>query len=569
MQQNTFVAKELALIDVFSDKFLFEMPSHQRPYAWETDQADVLLSDLENAVVNREDAYFLGSIVLIKTGDDDSTQHLVIDGQQRLATLTILLCVLRELSDKNTADEIDKYVRQQGSSIAGTRDRFRLTLRERDKNFFRKKVQDTNSLEDFIHEGVEYSAPDSWKRIFENSKSLWESLEQKSVEMRKSLATFIIQHCYLVVVTASDRTSAHRIFSVLNARGLNLEPTDLLKADVLGAIFPRDKEPEYMQKWEDIEEELGREEFRNLFSHLYVIYKRDRHHRGLAEAFNEDVLSLEENKLDSIRFIDEVLEPYSDGYQIVSNAMYKSVDNAAEVNLYLQYLGWIDNRDWIPTVMAFHHRYRNDSAAILQFLKDFDRLAYGLFILRTRRDPRISRYSRILKAIRAGDELSADARGPLALTSLEKRDILRKLDDESIYQNPPGRFTRPLLARLSNAMADVPRPIPEFNRVTVEHVLPQNPAKDSEWIKAFRDKEKREEWTHKLANLVLLSRRKNTRAQNYDFKRKKTEYFQQGGTRSEFALTAGVVNELEWKPSVLQRRQRYLINILKEEWRLG
>lgn len=568
MQQDSFKASDLAIIDVFSDKYLFEMPPHQRPYAWETDQADQLLGDLDNAVFNGEDAYFLGSIVLIQGGGDDPSVHQVIDGQQRLATLTILLAVLRELSDEKTANEINVYIKQEGSSIAGTRDRYRLTLRERDRDFFQKNVQDAGKLEDFIYEGVEHDVPDSLKRIFENAKSLWETLERMSVERRNALATFIIQRCYLVVVTASDRISAHRIFSVLNARGLNLEPTDLLKADILDAIEPRDKELEYRDKWEDIEEELGREEFRTLFNHLYVIFEKDRHHRNLAEAFKEDVLDSEDYELDSVSFIDDVLGPFSDGYQIVANASYKSADHAADVNLYLQYLGWIDNRDWIPPVMAFHHSNKSDSAAFLRFLKDFDRLAYGLFILRVRRDPRINRYSNILKAIKAGNELSADAGGPLALTSIEKRDILRKLD-ESLYQSPPGRFTRPLLGRLSNALADVPRPIPEFNRVTVEHVLPQNPADESDWIKLFPSAEAREEWTHKLANLVLLSRRKNAQAQNYDFNRKKTEYFRRGGTLPEFALTTGVIEEPEWKPNVLKRRQRYLLDVLKREWRLG
>src|ERR1700690_2030998 len=96
----TIEAKEYPIKDVFNDKFIFEIPSYQRPYAWTTTQAGELFDDLsdylENIPVNGEQKppYFLGSIVLIKATDLPSAQ--VVDGQQRLTTLTILLAAIRE-----------------------------------------------------------------------------------------------------------------------------------------------------------------------------------------------------------------------------------------------------------------------------------------------------------------------------------------------------------------------------------------------------------------------------------------------------------------------------------------
>ncbi len=562
MQQKTFEAQELQITTVFGRGFLFEIPPYQRPYAWTTEEADELLRDTMVAMDNNEEAYFLGSVVLIR--DSESSVCQIIDGQQRLATLTILFCVLRELSsDSRVARSLDQHVKVEGDILAGIEDGYRLTLRNRDKVFFQDNVQDSGKLEDFIHREVEHPLErESQQRIFENAKSLWENLEQQSVERRNALSTYITQKCYLVVVTASDTTSAHRIFSVLNARGMNLDATDILKAEILGYV-PEDREVEYTRKWEDLEDELGRDEFGSLFAHLYVIYNKNRHHRELSEAFRMDVL--EKNEVGGMPFVDNVLEPYADAYQAVSKAIYESADNANDVNLYLQYLSWIDNTDWIPPVMAFYHQHRSDSDAMLRFLKDFDRLAYGLFILRFRRDPRVNRYAKVLDAIETGSELSAVAGGPLALTAQEKRDILRTLDGR-IYQKQTWRFTTPLLARLSNAMADTP--ISDFEKATVEHVLPQNPPQDSEWLEIFSDDDERGDWTHRLANLVLLSHKKNARAQNHDFTRKKTEYFSRYGIPS-FALTTQVIEKLEWTPSVLQRRQEFLLDVLKEEWRLG
>ena len=91
-------AKEQSLVKVFSDDYFFEIPLYQRPYAWTTEEVDELLDDLIDAMDrDSESPYFLGNVVLIKS-DGDATSE-VVDGQQRLTTLTMLLCVLRDIAD--------------------------------------------------------------------------------------------------------------------------------------------------------------------------------------------------------------------------------------------------------------------------------------------------------------------------------------------------------------------------------------------------------------------------------------------------------------------------------------
>ena len=102
---ETIEAKELQLVSIFSDNYRFEIPDYQRPYAWTTEQTGALLDDLLHAIGNVESVseaapYFLGSIVTIKNGIQPQAQ--IVDGQQRLTTLTILLCVLRELASSDS-----------------------------------------------------------------------------------------------------------------------------------------------------------------------------------------------------------------------------------------------------------------------------------------------------------------------------------------------------------------------------------------------------------------------------------------------------------------------------------
>lgn len=106
-----------------------------------------------------------------------------------------------------------------------------------------------------------------------------------------------------------------------------------------------------------------------------------------------------------------------------------------------------------------------------------------------------------------------------------------------------------------------------FPIISVEHVLPQQPPKESKWLEWWPDDEERAEYLHRLGNLALLSRRKNSQAKNYEFKKKKERYFKRGGV-SPFPLTTQVLNEREWTPKVVKQRQEQLMNKLKEIWDL-
>ena len=554
----TIEARELRLMDVFADKYIFRIPPYQRPYAWTTEQTGELLDDLLYAMrrteqVDEASPYFLGSIVIIKENEYSSAE--VVDGQQRLTTLTILLCVLRELSDDKTKRDLDQFIRQEGNELKGTKDVFRVTLRERDRDFFQKNVQTFGQLQDFLETDTT-NRLDSQQRVFENTKHLWQELLKCTSEERDRLAKFISQRCYLVIVSTSDQSSAYRIFSVMNDRGLDLSPTDILKAEIIGSMDDSIR-PKYTEAWEDIEEDIGRDDFRDLFAHIRMIWMKDKARGELSEEFRDGVLNRVKNK----NFVDEVLTPFADAYKRVTRVDDKSEGDTKRANLYLEYLGRLDNFDWIPPAMAFFNKAPNIMDA-LRFVRALERLAYGMLIMRKNINERINRYVRVLEAIENDEELFGDL-GPFEFSSDEKKEILRVLDGP-IYSLP--RVPRPLLLRVDSLLADVGARY-DYPTISIEHVLPVSPSPDSEWVTRFPDEEEREQWTHRLGNLVLLSRRKNSQAQNYDFERKKSKYFQSGV--APFALTTEVVNESEWTLAVLEQRQKRLIDCLRSEWRLG
>src|SRR3984957_4499784 len=248
---QTLVAHEQPIQKIFGDDYVFSIPDYQRPYAWTPEQARELIDDLLGFIevnpgpVAEMPSYFLGSIVLIK---GDSPEADVVDGQQRLTTLTLLLAAIRANIEVKLRGNITKRLYEEGDPLTGTTDRFRLTLRERDSEFFQQYVQKESGFGDLLK--LETALTDSRVNLRDNARLFQHRIATLSENQRIELASFILQRCYIVVVASSDETSAFRIFAVLNSRGLDLTATDILKAKLIGAI-PEPLRDTYTAKWED------------------------------------------------------------------------------------------------------------------------------------------------------------------------------------------------------------------------------------------------------------------------------------------------------------------------------
>lgn len=563
--RETITAHEAPVVNIFNDKYRFVIPPYQRPYAWTTDQAGELLDDVLYAVRTIDDMkkvtdaspYFLGSVVIIKESNGEPRAEIV-DGQQRITTLTILFCALRELATEDRARRLHKRVQEDSDPFAGVTGSFRLTVRGRDSEFFQSNLQEEGKLRALV-ESTPANLPDSQQRMFENAKHLWGQLQPLDDRRRDILAAFLVQCCLLVVVAASDHVSAYRIFSVMNDRGLDLSPTDILKADIIGPMDPG-AQIKYTDRWESLEEEVGRDGFRDLFAHIRMIHIKSKMRGTLQQEFQKEILKQKENAV----FMDEVLAPYAEAYGVITRSCYEGAAGADKVNKYLRHLNRLDNFDWIPPAMAFFKKSPGNAGSLARFVCDLERLAYGLFLIRADVNIRLNRYAEVLRAIEENDDLYAEA-SPLQLSHEEKTDVLNALDGQIYDQSRVSRVGMPLLLRLDSVL-DAGGATYDHRIVTIEHVLPQHPSASSEWMITFSEDERRE-WTGKLANLVLLPRYKNSQAQNYDFERKKNEYFDRNGVAS-FALTMQVLRESKWTPTVLEQRQEQLIGDLGKDWRL-
>lgn len=555
---KTLEAHDKLLKEIFSDNYQFEIPDYQRPYAWTTEQAEELFDDLR-AAVQDDKQYFLGSIVLIKKDRDAKAQ--VVDGQQRLSTLTILFAALRAMIPDQSA-KITRLLYNEGWDIVEETNQYRLRAREEDADFFRTYIQETGGI--LRLRDLAENLKDSRLRYKENATLLLQKIEALGEAERTDLLKFLVSNCSLVVVSTPDLDAAYRIFSVLNNRGLDLAPIDILKAQVLGAIRTQKGEAAshtYSRTWSRLESQLGRDAFGELFAHIRAIYAKKKQQATLVKEFEQYVTDY----ATPTALVDNVIAPYAEIWDFIRDNDFAATEHAETVNHYLESLNRIEFKDWVPPALVYFKRYRQKPALLAGFIQGLERLTYFLLVTRAGINERIDIYAELTRQIEATDnETAMPAR--LALSDSEQREFIAALDGNIYRKLPKGRM--PLMLKLESLCSDGSKK-QEYKHLSLEHVLPQTPAENSTWLEWFPEAESRESWTHRLANLVPLHLRKNPAASNYDFDHKKNVYFiGKEGKSSPFILTNEVRGESAWKPEVLEARQQRLLAKLTDHWAL-
>ena len=563
---KTLEAHDKLIREIFEGSYQFEIPDYQRPYAWTTGQATELFDDLYSAMQDARvsgsgSQYFLGSIVLIKNDRDPKSS--VVDGQQRLTTLTMLFAVLRTVMP-DAADDITDFLYKKGKFSLGEKNEYRLTAREEDADFFRTHIQEPGGIAQLVASTDKLE--DSRLRYRENATLLLEKAKALSPDDRNALWKFLANDCSLVVISTPDLEAAYRIFSVLNNRGLDLAPIDILKAEVLGSIRRMGGEDEartYSKKWSEIESRLGRDAFGELFGHIRSIYAKQKQRATLVKEFKERVTEYKT----PIDLVDKVIDPYAEVWDFVRNADFEVTEYAEKINEYLSWLNRVDFKDWVPPALLYSKRFRQRPKLLAEFFKALERLTYFLLVTKVGINERIEIYAALTKEIEP-DAFTGDlaALTTLTLSDAQKRKFVKALDGNVYDDLPKARMA--LVLRLESLRRDDGGAQLQ-DAVSLEHVLPQTPPDGSDWIKWFPDKDERDYWMHRLANLVPLDRKKNSSARNRDFAKKKKVYSEGKGTVSPFVLTREVWEKNEWTSTLLAERQKRLVGFLKDHWNLA
>jgi len=561
-----FSAEALPLAGFLRDALVFCIPSYQREYTWGTREAGRLLDDVQTRIAAGDKdwtepagpAYFLGGIVLVRldgnqTTSAESETFEIIDGQQRLVTLTILLAVLRDLA---TVDgDLDEAARLHGFIAApdGAGAPFRLVLRPAGDGFFRTYVQTPGGC---LLAPDDEELSDCKTCVLDNRTLYLNELGQLSASERRLVGDYLINQCWLVRVITDNVDSAFDIFTVLNFAGKPLTRSEILRARLLGAIASPEREVLNAQ-WAGLQKRLGGKVVDDLFSHIRTIFGRS------TETVVEGNMAIAAERGGPAAYLREIFFPYAAHFERIRNAGDENRVEFAAIRPSLVYLGWLRHGEWIAPAMKWLATHGVAHRKTPAFFSALDRLSFALLLLGSGRAKRLERYRRLLNDIDS-DRVFDGGSGALRLSSGEQANVLFNVSRDMHGRNK--QVCRLLLLRLDDALGDRLTCNPPMN-ITIEHVLPHRPSRQGYWLEKFPDPDARDLARRRLANLVLVSKVRNDQARNKAFAEKK-EICLPGGAPGRFALTNYLLECEDWTPEVIARREDELMAILKQMWDL-
>ncbi len=553
--------------DLFSSPFHFTVPCYQRPYSWTTKEAAQLLEDVHSAVGDNEDPdtgdpdYFLGTILLKSAAGGDLPRSRerepqffeIVDGQQRLVTLAILIAVLRDLEKERWlwgGNKLDQLISADSAATKVGDTQYRVELSGREQSFLRTHVQPRGACGETPT--LQASSP-AEERLFAVREYFVSELTTVGAAERKRLTTYLCDRCHFVAVLARDIDRAHRLFTVLNDRGRALLRNDILKAELLNGIRP-ERQDHALTLWADAADSLG-PNFEIFFSHLARI-----HGRGDTKIISS-VRQIISKSGGAEAFLDNVFAPLARAYHCVCSADDVELTIDAEARRYLIYLGRLSEGDWAPAAILALSKYQDDPARAKLLLKEIDRLAHLLRLLRASTGKRIRRFATVIDVINS-DSPIVPGEGPFRISREETRNIGYHL--KNLYRRDQG-VCKLLLLRLSDEISRS-MTVLDPRDYSVEHILPMRPGASSEWRRWFPDTEEREICTESLGNLVPVTPRQNDRARNQDFSRKQEIYRGSIDDPPVLAITRDAIEAEVWTASEIATREAKLFGLIRDIW---
>lgn len=579
---NEIICEKNFIKDIF--KRWYRVPEYQRPYVWEIEQVETLLEDTTTAFrLNKDSQYFLGSTVLKineKTSDNlNYEEYELLDGQQRLTTIFLMLAVIRDSTDnKHIRDLCRTAIFQEQNDFDNQPERVRIIFDIRDevKSFIDEYVKLDDATKNL--NALKVCANNKHEDIsVRNMAAAIITLQKFLLEIKQSgefenYFKFFWNKVLLVCVATKKFDDAFQLFTVLNDRGLKLRNSDILKATNLHEIKNEADRKKYASDWEDMEKYFG-DDFDRFLSYVRTILVKRKADMTLLKEFEENIYSGKIYDRAAKQYIARapLLKKGTDTFKYIDNVfdIYRKISELRDVNWSFEAVNYLtlmtvglEADYWMAAVLSFCQKFGFDTTTeydnFCRFLKLLDKKVSADWICSQTPTTRIENVNSVIKSIEATD--TADKLFSSAIFDIKFKD-LEPILQADVYRK---RYSKHLMLKLDLLYHGNSTQFQLPTTVSIEHILPQNPPPNSQWLKDFSDTE-RENWTDKLGNLILISRRKNSSLGNRDFAEKKKRYFTKN--IELFSNSVRIIGTYDkWTPTELNQNHLEVLNKLLETY---
>lgn len=532
-----------------------EVPEWQRSYSWTTEEIEEFWQDLiafdarypDHNIIGEE--YFLGSTVLVTGG----ATHLLLDGQQRLATATILLSVLREARrdySANAATRLQNKYISDFDDATGTTTQV-LTLNVYDRDFFRAEIQDeprdlpvqvtpTLKSHSLIRKAREYFAG----RVRDESEGRGGG--KTAFDWNLRIQRVLCDHMSVVAVTSTDEDNAAAVFETLNDRGIGLSTPDLLRNLLLRRAPDDTTRARIVAAWQTVLAINDEASVEDLLRHYWVSHRGDVKARKLYREIKDTILDEDIDSLGMSLDLAETAPLYRD--------IVRAREEDPELRRLLEGIRALGAKVLYPALLSGYAVADGDEAK-----EKLRALASALTALFVRYNVIGGRETTVMEstvyevAAKLREEADFDAAlSTLADLAPDAEAFIARFQRASINRIATARY---LLREIEHAKRRTQEVAVEgTDRVHVEHIYPQTPA-GPKWPN-------HQQVLNRLGNLTLLGKRLNLIIKNGDFATKKAD----GYAGSDIVMTQDLLALDTWDPAAIEARQRELSKWVFDIW---
>ncbi len=552
--QEPFKPLSLSIRELFGNAdSLYKIPQYQRPYKWQDEQVDRLWDDIYEAYQSGEENYFLGSVITAKPREDERSAYVdVVDGQQRLTTLMILFCVVRDLypglNDDKEEDPLAVDINTINTSITlhGKSKRLKLYTHRQHQSDFETLILngDTKRLSKPYKYQIRTDEEPKYK--FMNTAAIFTGkLEALGEEKVADFIDYLFNKVMIIRIDCMNRGFAIKLFQVLNDRGMDLTAADLIKSFLIEKLYSRYKddndtakikEEQFIADWREMEQTVKSSDVS--MNDLFIIYEYYLLGYNPRRSLYDELQDAFEHR-DPNDVINDI--------KLFAETYLKDICESQDTVLFsFWYIRW--NMYWKSILLtALHTKYPQYDELKLQL-----RRFYYLYWIAGKTLSQIKQTSfNIIKWVKEGKSMSAIE---LQLNNKINDDNIislatANLQSQQIASEP---WIKPLLLLMEYNATDNSKKqgfISLSKDLHLEHILPVKYYRFNEW--SHFTKEHADKWLNSAGNLTLLSGKKNIEASNSPFATKigvykgKGKYDNKNEKITAFAITQSVMYDYE------------------------
>jgi len=555
-------ATEANLLEFLQSPQQFVIPIYQRTYSWTLAQCQQLWNDIRNAATNPAiTAHFVGSIVYIKRShyqvSEKIPQQLVIDGQQRLTTITLLLTALRAHLEKQSGDGLEMPV-----STEEINDYYLFNKHGKDERRY-KLLLTQSDRETLIHlvEGHDRREPFS-RRMIENYDFFRAQLSKSNVDLAR-LYQGISKLLIVDISLNRDHDNPQLIFESLNSTGLDLSQADLVRNYVLMGLEPQEQDALYNNYWYPMEQSFGHGEYSSYFDRFMRDYLTVRTGRipnlgDVYAEFKSYVRGTSDRTMQQV-----VADVYSYSQRYVRIAFAKAEDK--EINTILRDINILKVDVAYPFLLELYDDYDQGRLTREEFIEALKLVESYVF---RRAICGIPTNSLNKTFATLGRELDKSRYLESVKAAFLLKDSYRRFpNDEEFSQQLlikdvyNFRNRNYLLRKLENYNRKESVDVESY---TIEHIMPQNEELSHEWQQELGDnwRETHAKYLHTIGNLTLTGYNSELSDRPFQVKRD-----MEGGFRdSPIRLNRRLANLEHWNEEEIKNRAEDLAGIAIKVW---